>query len=76
MKQAIEWIVDNKEWIFSGIGIVVLSIVANALLRVFYKGKEPFPSQRINSGKNSNNYQAARDIQINNQPKHNDEGKK
>lgn len=29
----IEWIIDNKNWIFSGIGVFVMTIVVNSFLR-------------------------------------------
>lgn len=48
------WIIDNREWVFSGIGVLVLSTVGGFIL----KNKEKKNvSQSINSGNNSTNIQ-------------------
>ena len=57
--QAFELILNNKEWLFSGVGIVIVGVI----LRVFFKTK-PGSNQTIKSGKNSKNIQAGRDIHI------------
>lgn len=54
-----QWIIDNKEWVFSGIGVFALSLIAAFI----FKGKGT-TSQTQKSGKNSKNYQAAGDINI------------
>ena len=54
-----QWIIDNKDWIFSGIGIVILSFV----IRLFIK-KQANIKQSQKSGKNSTNYQAGGDMTI------------
>jgi predicted tellurium resistance membrane protein TerC len=55
----IEWIIANKEWIFSGIGVLVITIVLNLIFR---KKSE---KQIQKSGRNSKNYQAGNNITIN-----------
>jgi hypothetical protein len=53
-----KWIIDNKEWIFSGIGVLVLSVFV----------QQWFPSKHVQkqkSGRGSINYQAGKDININ-----------
>lgn len=54
-----QWLIDNKEWVFSGIGVLVISIVFG----LFMKTRQT-SIQKQKSGKNSQNYQAARDIKI------------
>jgi len=54
-----QWIIENKEWIFSGVGIFILSIIA----RLFIK-KKSSSKQTQKSGDNSTNYQAGGDIRI------------
>jgi len=54
-----QWIIDNKEWIFSGIGIFILSIIAGLFIK-----RKSFLKQSQKSGKNSTNYQAGGDINI------------
>lgn len=54
------WINENKEWIFSGVGVVIITFILN------YFFKEKIFSQKQKSGKKSNNYQAGKDITINN----------
>lgn len=54
----IEYIINNKEWIFSGVGV---SIVAWILL-----GKNKSEEMVLKSGKNSKNIQLKGNITINN----------
>ena len=56
----INWIITNKEWLFSGIGgAVIVGIISIILTK-----RQSSCSQSIRSGKNSTNYQAGRDIRI------------
>jgi hypothetical protein len=54
------WINENKEWIFRGVGVVIITFILN----YFFKDKST--SQKQKSGKKSNNYQSGKDITINN----------
>lgn len=54
-----EWILQNKEWFFSGAGIFILSLVVGFFIK---RGKSKQQIQK--SGSNSTNYQAGRDIKI------------
>ncbi|PFX76430.1 hypothetical protein COL39_03605 [Bacillus cereus] len=58
-----DWIADNK--VFSGIGGVVLTILAG-IIGSFIKKKrdESQPNQTITSGKNSNNIQGGKDVNV------------
>lgn len=58
--QVIDWFSNNKEWVFSGVGITVLSLISH----FFYKQKPPSSQQQIKSGNNSVNIQIGRDINI------------
>lgn len=40
----IDWILENKEWIFSGIGIAILSGIFVLIKKVFVKRKSPINS--------------------------------
>ncbi|MQR02475.1 hypothetical protein GEV47_17505 [Glaciimonas sp. GS1] len=60
MKHILDWIVANKEWVFSGIGASALSL----LVGVFARKKKASPTQSQTSGKNSTNIQAGGDINI------------
>ncbi|UOQ84646.1 MULTISPECIES: hypothetical protein [Bacillaceae] len=54
-----EWIQENINWIFSGIGVsAILGIIG--LFTKNHKGKE----QMINSGNNSTNIQSGKDVNI------------
>lgn len=46
-----EWIINNKEWIFSGIGVTFISLIIGLL----WKNKSTTMKQK--SGKNSTNIQ-------------------
>jgi len=61
------WILDNKEWLFSGVGIVIIAWV----FRLFYKQRQT-SSQTIKSGDNSTNIQAGRDINMTSKDKGSD----
>jgi predicted tellurium resistance membrane protein TerC len=58
----IDWITKNYQWIFSGIGVLLISMIANL---IFKKRKQ---SQKItqnqNSGNNSVNIQTTKKIII------------
>lgn len=54
-----QWVIENKEWVFSGIGVFALSLVVTFILN-----RKKSTSQIQKSGKNSKNYQAAGDINI------------
>lgn len=53
-----EWIVENKNWIFSGIGVFVIGLIINSIR------KQNTKSQIQKSGDNSINIQSGRDTNI------------
>ncbi|KON69631.1 hypothetical protein AKG34_13320 [Peribacillus butanolivorans] len=58
-----EWLIQNREWVFSGIGIVVISAVA----RLFFKNKSSEKiSQTIQSGDGSTNIQGVNNVSVSN----------
>ncbi|WP_460155765.1 hypothetical protein [Pseudomonas sp. S2_H10] len=52
------WLITNKEWLFSGIAISIPLAIAG-----FFFNKSS-PKQNQNLGNNSTGYQSARDINI------------
>lgn len=52
------WLLKNKDWIFSGIGVSIIGIFASWLFR---RNKS---SQTQKAGNNSANYQAGGDIKV------------
>ncbi|REG86558.1 hypothetical protein [Marinomonas pollencensis] len=52
------WLIENKEWIFSGVGVSVIIFI----LSVLRKNSDSKQVQK--SGANSTNYQAGGDIKI------------
>ena len=50
-----EWLLQNKNWIFSGIGVFFLSIIVGLYVKKAYINKIV---QKQKSGKNSINYQS------------------
>ncbi|SHH12920.1 hypothetical protein [Desulfosporosinus lacus] len=56
------WIVGNKDWIFSGIGVAVLTFVISLIGYCVKKMKHT--SQSITSGDNSNNVQGGNDVNV------------
>ena len=56
-----QWVIDNKEWLFSGVGIFIVSALVGLAIR-----KKTGLKQSQKSGSNSTNYQAGGDIKIGN----------
>ncbi|SET69401.1 hypothetical protein SAMN05216326_1682 [Nitrosomonas marina] len=61
MDEVMSWIIDNKEWIFSGAGI---ALIANVIRKK--KGRS---NQSIKSGRNTTNIQVGNDLNIENKIK-------
>lgn len=55
----IDWIIENKEWIFSGIGVLVITLILNFIFR------NRNAKQIQKGGKNSKNYQSSGNMTIN-----------
>jgi len=58
----IEWITKNYQWIFSGIGVLIISTIIMFLFKSKKKGHEIIQKQK--SGKNSINIQSTKNIKI------------
>ncbi|MEO6521849.1 MAG: hypothetical protein ABIN91_09230 [Mucilaginibacter sp.] len=56
-----DWIIKNKEWLFSGIGVFVIVTVYAFLKR---KNKKTLPQSSSNTHNNFSNFQAGRDISV------------
>ena len=53
-----QWIIDNKEWLFSGIGVFVLSGFVTLLIK---KRNNRTLKMKLRSGNNSKNIQVGGD---------------
>lgn len=53
------WLDANKEWLFQGLGVLILGAIIQ-----FFRKRRASTKQVIRSGKNSTNIQAGRDISI------------
>ncbi|GHA12580.1 hypothetical protein GCM10008090_23120 [Arenicella chitinivorans] len=64
MEDFITWgtgvVVANKEWLFSGVGVVVLACIG----RFFFNKRSASLTQTIKSGNSSSNVQVGRDVNI------------
>ena len=65
----VDWLIQNKEWVFGGVGVAAITGLI-ALLRRNSKG----PGQSQTSGPLSTNVQAGRDINLNKEPSKPDDG--
>lgn len=65
-----DWLIQNKEWVFGGVGVAAITGLI-ALLRRKSNG----PSQNQRSGSNSTNVQAGRDVGLNKEPSNSDDGR-
>ena len=62
---ALRWLWDNKTWLFSGIGVVVLTIFARPLINAFTKPSQGGTSQKQRARAGTSVMQAGRDINVN-----------
>lgn len=60
MGNFVAWITDNKEWVFSGVGLVVVAWIG----RLIFMKTCASSSQTIRAGDSSTNVQAGRDINV------------
>lgn len=63
-----EWIIDNKEWFFSGVGVFILGLIITFFSWLFRKKQlddNINVSMKQKGGKNSKNYQSNGDMTIN-----------
>jgi len=56
----VAWVVDNKQWLFSGAGLVVIGWLVRRIFKKSYSSS----IQTIRSGDSSTNVQAGRDVSI------------
>lgn len=68
MKDFVAWVIDNKQWLFSGAGLVVVAWMG----RLIFKKRYASSTQSIRSGDSSTNVQAGRDVNIATKKKEND----
>lgn len=56
-----EWIIQNKEWLFSGVGLAIIGGIWD-----FLKKEKPDNKyyQSINSGNNSTNIQGGKNVNV------------
>ena len=60
MKEFVDLVIDNKEWLFSGAGLVFFAWMG----RLIFKKTRASSSQTIRAGDSSTNVQAGRDINV------------
>lgn len=60
MEKYFAWITENKEWLFSGGGVVVVAWV----VRLIFKKDSASSTQSIRAGNDSINVQAGRDVSV------------
>lgn len=60
----IDWIVENKEWIFSGIGIVVLSFIG-ALIKLLISKRSNKKERTVNMYGDKSTYIEKNDGEVN-----------
>lgn len=68
MEDFVAWVIDNKEWLFSGVGVVVVAGVVRLILKKTYASS----TQTIRSGDRSTNVLVGRDVSIGTKKKGND----
>jgi hypothetical protein len=61
----IEWINSNKEWVFSGTGVFLLTIVAGVIKAIFFKKRNVQSERTINMNGDKSVYVERNDGEIN-----------
>lgn len=61
MDEILTLLKDNKEWLFSGVGVVIVA----GIWRFFFKKRQAELTQTIQAGERSTNVQSGRDAHIN-----------
>ena len=57
----IDWVIENVQWIFSGIGVAIITAVVGFAIR---RKRAGIPSQQIRSAEGSTNIQAGGDVRL------------
>ena len=60
MEDFVAWVIDNVEWLFSGVGLVVVAWVGRLIFKKTYASS----TQTIRSGDSSTNIQVGRDANV------------
>jgi hypothetical protein len=60
LEKFIAWVIENKDWLFSGVGLTVFYWVG----ALFFKKTNTSSTQTIRSGDSSTNVQAGRNVNI------------
>lgn len=60
----IQWFIDNKEWVFSGVGVAVATFLLTLILNRKKSSKDKHASNIQIGGDGSNNYQSHGDMII------------
>lgn len=55
-----EWLIENKDWVFSGIGVLILSTIGGFIF------KKNHTKQNIEAGNNSVNIQNSSNVKVRN----------
>ncbi len=59
-----EWIINNKEWIFGGIGVAVISAIISLVVALFKRKPKKTFDMIQKSGHNSTNIQIGGDCNV------------
>jgi hypothetical protein len=65
MMKTLQWLWDNKTWLFSGIGVIILGFLVRALAGLFKKPSQGATSQTQKAKAGTSVLQAGRDINLN-----------
>lgn len=62
MVNNLKWIMENADWLFSGLGVTILTALGGIFVKKKLDNKN---SQTINSGNNSTNIQGGGNVNVN-----------
>jgi hypothetical protein len=66
MSDMINLLNTNKEWLFSGIGVVILGLIIRSIFHRLHKKNNVKSKQTQNTGDNCTNFQSGGNLTINN----------
>jgi len=66
MTEFLDWLDTNKEWVFSGVGLIVIAAVVKLIILPFWKNRDGGTKMEQHGGTGSSNIQSSGTVNIDN----------
>ncbi|QTC41527.1 hypothetical protein I7V34_21175 [Bacillus sp. V3] len=61
-----QWLIDNKEWVFSGIGLPICAWILSLIIKKKKGSRKPLTAQSQTGGNHSTNIQGGNNVMVTN----------